>query len=102
LFGDRNGREINTLRFKIIFIYDYLQVEVKKLEGQEITVHLPMTTVQLKCPMGAAACDYVTEEVATMTSAMQLLEMHARLAHPQQAQVPAAQAKTGKIIRPRL
>ena len=97
------------MKLKIIFIYDYLKVKVKKLEDQEIieitthTVHLAMTTVQLKCPMGAATCDYMTEEVETMTIAMQLLEMHARLAHPpQQAQVPAAQAKTGKIIRPKL
>ena len=97
------------MKLKIIFIYDCLKVEVKKLKDQEIieitthTVHLAMTTVQLKCPMGAATCDYMTEEVETMTIAMQLLEMHARLAHPpQQAQVPAAQAKTGKIIRPKL
>ena len=61
-----------------------------------------MAPLQLECPMGSATCAYKTQEVE-IASAMQLMEMHTRLAHPQQVQVPATtQVKTGKIVRPRL
>ena len=61
-----------------------------------------MAPVQLACPMRSANCVYKTEEVETEL-AMQLLEMHTRLAHPHQVQAPATtQVKTGKIVRPRL
>ena len=76
-----------------------------KQEITEVNVeaeHPTMAHVQLGCPLGSATCDYKTEEVE-LASAMQLLDMHTRLAHTQQAYAPAAtQVKTGKILRPRL
>ena len=76
-----------------------------KHEITEVNVEAEQPTmahVQLGCPLGSAVCDYKTEEVE-LASAMQLLEMHTRLAHTQQAHTPATtQVKTGKILRPGL
>ena len=71
-------------------------------EGNVEAEQPTMAHVQLGCPLGSATCDYKTEEVE-LASAMELLAMHTRLAHTQQAHGPAAtQVKTGKILRPRL
>ena len=68
----------------------------------EETGEFAMAPLQLECPMGSAACQYKTQEVE-LASAMQLMEMHRQMAHPQQVQTPTtSQVKTGKIVRPRL
>ena len=101
LFSTENGQEINTFEIIFIFIYDISQDEVTKQEISEASVEAEQPTmapVQLGCPMGSAACEYKTEEVET-ESALQLLEMHTRLAHPHQVQAPTtSQVKTGKIV----
>ena len=76
--------------------------EACDLEVIEEAEEFAMAPVQLACPMGSATCGYKTEEVE-LASAMQLLELHTRLSHPQQVQTPTtSQVKTGKIVRPRL
>ena len=61
-----------------------------------------MAPMQLACPMGSAICGYKTEEME-QEGALQLMEMHTRLAHSQQVQaLNTSQVKTGKIVRPRL
>ena len=61
-----------------------------------------MAPVQLECPMGSATCTFKTQEVET-DLALQLLQLHTSLVHPQQVQAPTTpQVKTGRIVRPRL
>ena len=73
---------------------------MKKIRLKLNHIHIvkaKQAAVQLGCHKGAAACDYKTEEVE-MDTAMQLLETHTHLAHPEQAQPQApaaAQVETG-------